>query len=252
TLTFIQKAKGYLAFYKQGARTLWQNGRAVSEIRRRLGTGELVTRAEFQIVQRHAGDRLRLIPFGVLLVVLPKAIPSTCITYAQAVKMAAKHDARRHGLHREALRRIEAAGLAAQDFTTVAALHSTAARGNALFALDGLGRADLRLLCRFLGAGGPAAGLRAAWLRARLQQHLERIAVDDALLAREGLLPQLGSVELHRACQERGIPSAHVPEEQLRKALGAWIELTQTAGPSTGMLPIAWSRLVLLGATVKR
>ncbi|KAJ2806866.1 hypothetical protein H4R21_000696 [Coemansia helicoidea] len=263
TLTFIQKARGYLAFYKQGVKALWRNGRAVAEIRQRLGTGGAVTRAEFQIAHRHPGDRLRLVPFGLLLVVFPEIIPvvaalfpaaspSTCVTYAQVVKMAAKRDAQRRVLHREALRRIEAAGLAAHDFATAAALQRAAAQGAALFALDTLGHAELRLLSRFLGAGGPVAGLRAEWLREGLRRHLARIAADDGLLAREKLVARLGPVELHRACQERGILSAHVPEPQLREALGAWVRLSQATGQATGMLPLAWSRLALLAAPVAR
>ncbi|KAJ1729901.1 hypothetical protein LPJ61_003302 [Coemansia biformis] len=263
TLTFFQKAKGYLAFYKQGVKALWQNGKAAGGIRQRLKDGSQVTRAEFQIHQRHPGDRLRLVPFGLLLVVFPeiipllaalfpKACPSTCVTYAQVVKMAAKQDARRQALHRQALQRIEAAGLGPSDFATVAALQKAVARGNALFALDGLDGADLRLLCGFMGAGGPAAGLRTEWLRGGLRQHLEKLAADDALLAGEKLVARLGPVELHRACQERGIPSAHIPEPRLRQALGGWVDLTQTSRTSIGMLPIAWSRLVLLSAAVKQ
>ncbi|KAJ2078288.1 hypothetical protein H4R24_004596 [Coemansia sp. RSA 988] len=262
SLTLMKKIKAYLAFYKTGVKELWGNMKVVKSIDSRVRAGTVVSRAEFQIHLRSPADRLRLVPFGLLLILLPESIPlvvavfpgmcpSTCITYGTAAKMAAKRDAARQKLHVAALQCIEEAGLEPSDFDTVENLVRAAGRGSSIFQLDQLDTASLRLVCRFLGIGGVFSELRVEQLRNELRRRLDNIAIDDMLLANEQLVEQLGLAELLRACQERGIPSAHLPEWQLRESLGKWIELTQTHGRTIGMMPIAWSRLALLDGSVE-
>ncbi|PIA14866.1 hypothetical protein COEREDRAFT_88387 [Coemansia reversa NRRL 1564] len=262
SLTLIKKIKAYLGFYKSGAKELWGNMKVVKDIDSRVCAGAVVSRAEFQIHLRNPADRLRLVPFGLLLLFLPEAIPllvamlpgmcpSTCITFGTMAKMAAKRDAVRQKLHVAALQRIEEAGLEPSDFDTVDNLARVAGRGSNIFQLDQLDTADLRMVCRFLGIGGVFAGIYVDRLRSGLRRHLDGIATDDALLASEQLVEQLGLTELLRACQERGIPSAHLSEPQLRESLGKWIELTQAHAHTIGMMPIAWSRLALLDRSVE-
>ncbi|KAJ2814611.1 hypothetical protein IWW50_007082, partial [Coemansia erecta] len=93
--------------------------------------------------------------------------------------------------------------------------------------------------------------LPTPWLRSRVQARLEYICKDDSLLLSEQLVGRLGLVELFRACQERGIPAADLPEYQLRQALYNWARLTQRQAGAAGILPIAWSRLALLNRSVK-
>ncbi|KAJ2614929.1 hypothetical protein H4S08_001480 [Coemansia sp. RSA 1365] len=262
SLTFINKIKAYLGFYKSGAKELWGNMKVVKDIDSRVSAGAVVSRAEFQIHLRNPADQLRLLPFGLLLVFLPEAIPllvamfpgmcpSTCITFGTMAKMAAKRDAVRQKLHVAALQRLEEAGLEPSDFDTVDNLVRVAGRGSSIFQLEQLDNADVRMVCRFLGIGGMFARLQVERLRSGLRKHLDVIATDDALLASEQLVEQLGLTELVRACQERGIPSTHLSEPQLRESLGKWIELTQAHGHTIGMMPIAWSRLALLDRSVE-
>ncbi|KAJ1810657.1 hypothetical protein LPJ75_004187, partial [Coemansia sp. RSA 2598] len=118
TLTFVQKIKGFVSFYKTGLKELLSNSRAVSGIRARMDAGQGITREELQIARRNPRDKLRLVPFGFLVVVIPELIPltiwlfpgvcpSTCVTYSQLLKMARKQDQRRQQIHVEALKRIE-------------------------------------------------------------------------------------------------------------------------------------------------
>ncbi|KAJ2804991.1 hypothetical protein H4R20_002275 [Coemansia guatemalensis] len=262
SLTLMKKIKAYLAFYKTGVKELWGNMKAVDGIDSRISAGEIVSRAEFQIYLRNPADRLRVVPFGLLLIVLPEAIPlllalfpgmcpSTCITYGAIVKMAAKRDAARQNLHVAALQRIEKAGLEPSDFGTAEDLARAAGRGNSIFQLEQLDAANVRLLCRFLGIGGVFSGLFVGQLRSGLRRRLDNIAIDDAMLAREQLVEQLELAELLRACQERGIPSTQLSEPQLRESLGKWVELTQAHARTIGMMPIAWSRLALLDRSVE-
>ncbi|KAJ2781647.1 hypothetical protein H4R18_002749 [Coemansia javaensis] len=258
TLTRFQKLRQFLVFYKAGIAELWRNGRVAATVRQRLEAGATVKRSGFQVYLRHPADRLRAAPFVLLLIVLPESIPflvalfpemcpTTLTTYAQAVRVAARRDSRRQALQAQALRRIAEAGLTADDFATAARLEQAAARGSPLFALDALGRADLRLVCAFLGAGGPVAALRAEWLRAALRRRLDSIAADDRLLAKERLVERLEPVELQRTCQERGIPTTGASTPQLHRALNDWIALTQTTGRATGMLPIAAAEPLFVG-----
>ncbi|KAJ2705898.1 hypothetical protein FB645_002082 [Coemansia sp. IMI 203386] len=256
TLTFVQKIKGFVSFYKTGLKELLSNSRAVSGIRTRMSAGQDITREELQIERRNSRDKLRLVPFGFLVVVIPELIPltiwlfpgvcpSTCVTYSQVVKMARKQDQRRQQIHPTALERIKSFGLRPDDFAHKADISSMATRhpeADILF-FERISHEDVRLLNEFIGVqikrsdGGATASLK---------RHLEYLRLDDRLLAKEGLVDRLPLTELHRACQDRGIPSADYSEAHLRAALRAWLLLaSDTKTADSAMLPILWSRLVL-------
>ncbi|KAJ2496360.1 hypothetical protein GGH96_005890 [Coemansia sp. RSA 1972] len=255
-----QKFTGFMSFYKEGIKALWSNRSEYRTIKRQIRQGEDVSRAEFQIYMRYPNDRLRMVPFAVLVVLAPELIylivllmpgfcPSTCMTYRAMTKGARRHDKLKQRLHLQALTRIRDAGLSTRDFVDEAALTKAVRAGNRVFSLDEMSRADLALMYRFFGIG-PLSLLPTSWLRTGVQRRLEYIRSDDALLYSEQLISGLGLVELFRACQERGIPAADLPEYQLRLALYNWVRLSQSQMPDNAV-PVAWSRLVLLNRSVK-
>ncbi|KAI9467689.1 hypothetical protein LPJ78_004133 [Coemansia sp. RSA 989] len=256
------KFTGYMSFYKEGLKELWANRSAYTDIKRRTARGEQITRAEHQILTRYPSDRLRILPFGVLVILAPELIylivlfmpgfcPSTCVTYKTVAKGAAKHDALKQKLHLRLLERIGEDGLSVSDFVTEQALAKAAARGSRLFSMDKLDRGELLMLYRFLGIGSMGWILPTSWLRTGVARHLSYVHKDDSLLLSEQAVGQLELVDLFRACQERGIPSADLPDYQLRQALYSWAQLTQKQAGAGNILPIAWSRLVLLNRSVK-
>ncbi|KAJ1826810.1 hypothetical protein LPJ70_007650, partial [Coemansia sp. RSA 2708] len=168
-----------------------------------------------------------------------------------AAKTAARRDALRQKLHLRALERMQDAGLSASDFATEAALAKAVQHGNKVFSLDRLTRTDLLLLYRFLGIGQFGWAQPTSWLRAGVRGRMDYVFTDDAMLLEEQLVGRLGLVELFRACQERGIPAADLPEYQLRQALYNWARLSQRQTGVAEMMPAVWSRLVLLNRSVK-
>ncbi|KAI8323461.1 hypothetical protein GQ54DRAFT_296763 [Martensiomyces pterosporus] len=262
SLTFYQKIKGFISFYKGGLKELVSNTKAASGIRSRMSNGEAVSREEFQIQHRTPGDKLRLIPFGFLVVIIPELIPltiwlfpgvcpSTCVTFGQMTKMAKKQDATRQKLYPEIISRIESLGIKADDFSDSTKLGKFAQSSMDIFSLEKLDARDLQLICQFMNIGKKGMLTSTESLRGKLGTYLDYIKQDDQLLVKEQLVGQLGLAELHRACQERGIPTANYPEARLRSSLDSWTRLTQTKGKALGMLPIVWSRLALFTKQVK-
>ncbi|KAJ2879599.1 hypothetical protein FB639_003050 [Coemansia asiatica] len=263
TLMFVQKIKGFISFYKTGLKELLSNSRAVSGIRARMEAGYEITREELQIERRNTGDKLRLIPFGFLVVVIPELIPltiwlfpgicpSTCVTFSQMAKMARKQDLRRQQLHIIALQRIGSFGLQQADFANKAVISTMAAshpEAEDILSFDRISQDDVRLLNEFIGVQVRRSDGGA---RAALMRHLEYLRHDDRLLTKEALVDRLALSELHRACQERGIPSADYSEPHLRNALRMWLQLVDGKKTAdSAMLPILWSRLVLFQNSAK-
>ncbi|KAJ2524594.1 hypothetical protein GGI11_000698 [Coemansia sp. RSA 2049] len=266
TLTTWEKVKAYAKFYFGGFKQLRENMRTVKAIRARVDAGgSSVSREEFQIQVRHSRDMMRLVPFALtvlvfeelsplILLAVPSLCPSTCVTYGQAIGVAKKHDKTKLRLHGEAVKRIGDSGIPLKTFNSSKKLAALGAQraDTGLFALKDLGREDLRLINRFMGATGVIATpvFSVDRLRGRLLKHLEYLRQDDLLLAEDELLESLPLIELHNACQERGIPSADREIEDLRKALATWVALSAGCKSSDDMLPIVWSRLVLFNKNV--
>ncbi|KAJ2745840.1 hypothetical protein GGI20_001841 [Coemansia sp. BCRC 34301] len=258
TLTLFQKLKGFISFYKGGLKELVSNIKAAPKIRDRLAKGETVTRDEMLIHRRTPADKWRLVPFGFLVIIIPELIPltiflfpgvcpSTCVTYGQVAKLAAKRDAARSKLHTQALTRIEALGLAPAAFADTQSLAQLVHRNEGIFDMDKLARADLQLVCQFMGLGKIGLISSQSQLKARLAAHLDYLRTDDRLMVAEQTVDSLGLAELIRACQERAIASTGRSEEQLRAALAAWTGLTQAQNRTLPMLSIVWSRLAQFG-----
>ncbi|KAJ2618887.1 hypothetical protein GGI26_006270 [Coemansia sp. RSA 1358] len=264
TMSSVEKIKAYALFYFAGLKELVGNARLARAIRvRQQNNAAGVSRAELQLVRRHAEDKLRLLPFSITMLVFmefsplmfllfPQLCPSTCVTYGQAVGMAKKHDKLKLQLHAQALDRIQEADLIQSNFSSVASLSALVGADQRLFTLAGLGRNDLLLICQFMNISNSIFSkvTSTSGLKKSLQKRLEYLRQDDRLLVKEGLVDRLPVNELHRACQERGIPSADHDEDGLRKALRGWTALTFKSKSLDGMLPIVWSRLVLFNKAV--
>ncbi|KAJ2401369.1 hypothetical protein GGI23_001443 [Coemansia sp. RSA 2559] len=266
TLTTWGKIKAYAMFYFTGIKQIRQNGRTVKAVLARIRAGgEGMSREELQIQVRHAQDKIRLVPFVLTILVLeefsllalmavPSLCPSTCVTYGQAMGVAKKHDAVKLRLHAAALERIKGLELEAAAFAKSETLATLGANNTdaKLFAFKDLTRADLQLVNRFMGVTGRIATPISTTnsLRSRLLKHLEYLQQDDRLLVKEELVTQLPLIELHNACQERGIPSAAFNTEDLQKALLSWTALSTNCRSAEELLPIVWSRLVLFNKAV--
>ncbi|KAJ1955890.1 hypothetical protein EC988_001637 [Linderina pennispora] len=258
SLTFIQKVKGFVSFYKGGLKELLQNNKAAKAIAVKVRNGEDLTRSELQIQRRTPGDKLRLVPFGFLVVIIPELIPltiwlfpgvcpSTCVTFGQTVKMGRKQDVVRQRLHAQAVQRIAEAGIKPGDLAVASKLGKL---DHEIFQFETLADQDVQLIARYMGVrGGLFANATA--LKTKLRLELDYLHHDDQLLANESLVGVLGLTELHRACQERGIPTADYPEQQLRNSLDAWTKVSQAAKGGSDMLPIVWSRLALFNKAIK-
>ncbi|KAJ2157198.1 hypothetical protein GGF46_004676 [Coemansia sp. RSA 552] len=263
SLTLAQKARSLIPFYKDGLRELWSNVKAEKGINQRIARGEEVTRAEYQVHLRTRVDRLRLVPFAIMavallelvpfvLVMFPALCPTTCLMYAQMMRKANKLVNTMEKMQPEIRDRLAKVGLSIGDFETVESLKRTAASHPSMFAVDGLSSTDLHLVCRYMKINGLWARQRDDRLRKHLHKHLEIVLTDDHLLNKEQLVDQLPLVELHRACYDRGIPSATMTDVQARKALINWISLTMKLGSTQlGVLPAVWARLVLFDRPVK-
>ena len=57
----------------------------------------------------------------------------------------------------------------------------------------------------------------------RVRERLQYLALDDALLVRDGGIRELKKEEVIHACDERGQDTLGKPEEQLRKLLEWWV-----------------------------
>ena len=70
----IKSSKDLVVFYKNGLKLLWDNGKKAKALRERVAQGHDLTRAEFQLVHRSGIDMLKLVPFGLIFVILPESV----------------------------------------------------------------------------------------------------------------------------------------------------------------------------------
>ncbi|KAJ8497165.1 hypothetical protein ONZ51_g698 [Trametes cubensis] len=64
----------------------------------------------------------------------------------------------------------------------------------------------------------------------RIKKHLQAIAADDVLIAREGAGERLSVEELREALEERGIVTEGLSTDAMRARLRWWISQTSEAG----------------------
>ncbi|KAL1917504.1 uncharacterized protein VTP21DRAFT_3897 [Calcarisporiella thermophila] len=256
---FIAKSKAMLKTYVAGFKQVWANRKLAAELRRSKDASEW-TREEFQLVCKSDSDTRKLIPFAILLAILPEAIPfvavipgalpSTCVTPEQLVKQRQKMHAKRLVMTENLLKSVQKlGGFGKEDFGSVENVVRLARRYPLDFELRNLDRKRLSAFCKFLGLNSYGTH---SMLKTRLERHFDYLHKDDQLIKREGI-QSLSLPALELANEERGMRSVEVGEEHLRRALDFWISLhlrDQEPLIPPGLLIL--SRIVMLEANYLR
>lgn len=195
----------------------------------------VVSRADFQLLERNARDIAKLPFFGLLIVLLgewlpllvpfiPNRVPGTCRIPKQVAGMRKKSEERRRFSFRTGVEEPQAAQVAVEggpwrmmDKSNVREVLKSM-DANQLLHLSCVLDQHSRVWDR-LQLPPPAALLRHS-LAARVQY----LALDDFLLVRDGGPAGLKGEEVIIACEERGIDVLGKPEERLRAELEAWLK----------------------------
>lgn len=75
---FYQNSKDLVRFYKDGLKMIWSNNKKVKALEQKILTeGYQVNRSEFQLIRETKKDMLKLIPFGLIFLILPESVPFT-------------------------------------------------------------------------------------------------------------------------------------------------------------------------------
>lgn len=264
TLIYLYRlGRAYGGFYKDGLKAVWNNHKAVSALKKRVAAElnarkpdlaspvsasnrwrsfrdeaarkGVVTRAEFQQLERNARDIGKLPLFGLLVLLLgewlpllvpfiPNRVPGTCRIPKQVNGMREKSEERRRWSFRSGVEEPQAGQVAVEggkwrmteaenvkevlkNMTPVQLMHLSCVLNQHSRVWD---RVQL----------APPAGLLRRSVGARVQY----LALDDLLLVQSGGPTGLSSNELVIACEERGIDVLGKPEEKLRAELAGWIK----------------------------
>ncbi|KAI9316789.1 LETM1-like protein-domain-containing protein [Dichotomocladium elegans] len=213
---------------------------------------------------------IKLIPFGIIFLVLPESasdlfpgfqiplwvifapgiIPSTCVQESQIVGVYAQRkkldDARQVMTKNVLAAATVIPGISAEDFLTLRGFEKIAKNYNYDFELKQIRKGNLSAYCRFMGL--PSWGTKSM-LERRLNSHMDYLLKDDQLLSKEGI-DTLTRPQLQQAVEERGMRSLDVDDEQLRRRLDYWIKIHLNEQPiARGLL--VFSRMFLLNANYK-
>ncbi|KAI9030882.1 LETM1-like protein-domain-containing protein [Phycomyces nitens] len=256
---FIKFSKDLISFYKTGLKLLWANGKTAKALKQKVqNEGYNLNRAEFQLVRNSHKDMLKLIPFGIVFMILPEsipllvmyvpgAVPSTCLKESQVIKQREKLDKVRQNMSKNVIMSADSIeGISPEDFLNPRTFAKTAKAYNYDFELTRIDRAHLSSYCRFMGLSGwGTQGI----LQKRLNKHLDYLLEDDKLIVKEGI-ETLALPELQQAAEERGVRSIDASEDSLRRAIKYWIAVTSMDPPVSRGL-IIFSRMFLLNANYK-
>ncbi|KAL2891856.1 Free methionine-R-sulfoxide reductase [Ceratocystis lukuohia] len=263
---YMGMAKGYLAFYKTGLKSVFAAKKMLNERRAAASPGPMpspravttafatsgmlpanVTRADWLFARRVQHDTIRIPIFGLILLVcgeltplialyIQGIMPYTCRLPTQLHKDMAAAEARR-----------------AASFVRLAPILPTGLCGAYLPSNAGaLARrhilSSLHLMPALLDR---IAGELLAPLYWRLKgiARLRFLAVDDSLLRRDGVTEALSDQELKLACVERGLAVTDVPLQIMRDQLRRWLVLSQTTGPAEQRAEEAQKRIAALLTT---
>ncbi len=248
---YYQTGKAYLTFYKTGVKALWQNYKALRQLRLRIPRGQsaeqalragLLSRAEYHLIRRTKRDVSRVPIFGLILAIcgeftpivvlflgLTGAVPRICHIPRQIDGAREKAEARRRESFREG---------------TV----SSAEGIGKVKDMQGLPRPIMRHVARSLGLYSPLwdrIGVTPTiMLPARIQKAVERIEVDDSVIEKEGGVQHLSEEELKLAAEERGLDVVGRPRGEVGSVLGRWIDARKHTSTIDLLCrrPSAWPR----------
>ncbi|KAI0233571.1 hypothetical protein L0F63_002623 [Massospora cicadina] len=235
----LEKAKSFVKFYKDGLCKLFENRTKAMKL---INQNKQLTWREQQLVRTSAQDFRKLFPFGVILLILPEAIPflviyvpamvpSTVIRENQLLKKRIKLQEKRDAITARAIKfSVNFPNLlTSHNFTSPEKIIDVIKTHHEHFTLDSVERKPLKAYCRFMSipTWGPKGPLNYfyAWLAS----------------AQRGV-GHLTSAELISANEERGMCTLGQTDDQLRKALTDWITVSFYKSPPAPELLLVFSR----------
>lgn len=253
--------KGFLHHMWVGSKLLATNTRIATRLLSRASTGKQLTRSQQKLLVRTSSDLLRLIPFSffilipfmelllpVALKVFPNMIPSTFETTGQresqhkkqlAVKLKLAAQLRDVMLERVHLVSLDDDKEKSNEAVEFAVFLEKMKRGVPMsksditraasffrdeFTIDGASRQQLNAMAELMNIGVPTYA-PIELLRFQIRRNLRIIQADDRAISWEGVA-NLSHEDLVEANEQRGMPSAGLTDDQLRKQLNRWLLLS--------------------------
>lgn len=271
--------RAYGTFYKEAVKAVWFNNRAAQIVRDRITKGKqvktaleaatkgLITRSEWQILQRNRHDIGKLPVFGLMVLLfgewlpllvpfIPGAVPGTARIPKQIIGMRMKAEERRRRSFREGIaepgkdqlpdNRVEVAGRPGghADWPVVETEY--------LKSTVGMLRADQLLhLSTCLGLHSNIWDRIQLYppsfvIKHRVGQRMQYLALDDKLLLKSGGASRLSFEELQIACEERGLDILGKKEAALRGSMAFWLKCQgDDNGRGRAMLTMLFRRLAI-------
>ncbi|KAF4598369.1 Letm1 RBD domain-containing protein [Pleurotus pulmonarius] len=211
----LHKAIELFKFYYRGIKLVFTNRKRAAEIKSRIHAGgSPMTRTEFRFIEQYHQDIRKLVPFIIIVLVVeeivpliaiyaPFMLPSTCILPSQKERIHSQKETK-------------ALSIAAEYQDTLKQLANEAAASP--FSLTRVSIPEgFMAICGILrlSTWGPDL-LR----KRRIRQHLDFIARDDQLLAKE---EKLRAEEVRSALEERGLLFSEVSLSEQRRRLNWWL-----------------------------
>lgn len=254
--TIKQRVWDELVHYYHGFRLLFININVGRKLVGKLLNGKSLTRREYRLLIRTTGDMFRLVPFSVFIIVpfmefllpifikfFPGMLPSTFETAKdREVKGRSQLKVKlemakflQKTLDEMDMQHKEHNSEEAKEFVTFfnkvrtsgeQATSDEIMKFSKLFedeiTLDSLSRQQLTAICKVLEVGSLGT---SNFLRFQLRMKLRALAADDRMIQREGV-DSLTTPELQSACRSRGMRAYGLSDEQLRRQLSEWINLS--------------------------
>ncbi|KAI0790685.1 hypothetical protein C8Q75DRAFT_851782 [Abortiporus biennis] len=239
----FHQAKELFKFYLRGLKLIYTNERRVKEMLRRVkADGPPLSRWESRFIRIHNEDRLKLIPFVLIIIVIeeiiplivmyaPFILPSTCILPSQQERIVEKRREKQQGfaVHPvfEEIRKLQDISMAS---ITPLLSHTALASLNGLAGMSSFGPSPI--------------------LKRRLVRHLTFISEDDALLTKEGMGKSLTPTQLRDAVEERGFLTAGLSAKNWQSQLSWW--LTEVKSRSAEVEPVPLRVMLMAEGLAKR
>jgi len=234
--TLWHKAKELFKFYFRGLKLVFTHRKQANAIQARVKAGgEPLSRWESRFIRTNKGDLARLVPFVAIVLLLeeviplivlyaPGMLPSTCILASQRERIDAKRREKQRA-YAETSRDVFLDVLKAGPTALASSLPNTVSS---------------IALCGLLSQSTWGPNFRR---RRRIEHHMKFVAVDDALLIKEGLGDRLTHPELLEALGERGIMTDSQSTTLLKARLRWWLATADKTNDGT-----AASRRIALAA----
>lgn len=251
-----QRVWDELVHYYHGFRLLFIDMNVARKLVGKLLRGESLTRREYRLLIRTTGDMFRLVPFSVFIIVpfmefllpvfikfFPGMLPSTFETASERelkgrnqlkVKLEMAKFLQKT-LDEMDVQNKDHKSDEARDFSLFfkklrssgePATSEEILKFSKLFedeiTLDSLSRQQLTAICKVLEVTSLGT---SNFLRFQLRMKLRSLAADDRMIQREGI-DSLTTQELQSACRSRGMRAYGLSEDQLKRQLEEWINLS--------------------------